>query len=225
MTARLDIPAVNARLAERIADLARELVGADPTSRTRDAWRFYPRGGLVVVIAGPKRGVWHDHGAGKGGDALGLVAHLRGIPMREALRWALAWLGEAPGRDYRPAAALAVAPSARLPAALPPPSMETARRVWREAVAPAGTLVETYLASRGLTLPPDAPLAFHPHCPRGPERSPAMVALMTDPATAEPCGIHRTFLASDGRGKAPGPMPQKMMAGNAGVIRLCQMRT
>jgi hypothetical protein len=218
MTPRPDIPTVCAMLAERMPDLARELVGAEPTSRARDTWRFYPRGGLAVVIAGPKRGAWHDHGAGKGGDPLGLVAHLRGIPMREALTWALAWLGEAPGRNYRPAAAPPVAPSAGPREAVPSATLELARAMWREAVAPAGTLVETYLSSRGLTLPADAPLRFHPACPRGAERWPAMLALMTDPATAQPCGIHRTFLARDGMGKAPGNA--KMMAGNAGVIRL-----
>jgi len=45
-----------------------------------------------------------------------------------------------------------------------------------------------------------------------------MVALMTDPVTAEPCGVHRTFLRLDGSGKADGQA--KMMLGGAGVIRL-----
>jgi len=36
--------------------------------------------------------------------------------------------------------------------------------------------------------------------------------------TGEACGVHRTFLAPDGRGKAPGQA--KMMAGRAGVVRL-----
>jgi hypothetical protein len=67
---------------------------------------------------------------------------------------------------------------------------------------------------------PDLPLRFHPACPRGAERWPAMLALMTDPATGEACGIHRIFLTRDGRGKARGPMPAKMMAGRAGVVRL-----
>lgn len=218
MTAHLDISTVNAMLAERMADLARELVGADPTTRARDTWRFYPRGGLAVVVAGPKRGAWHDHGAGKGGDPVGLVAHLRTIPMREALAWALAWLGEASGNIARPAPRPAVAASTGPREAAPSSTLDLARTIWREAVAPAGTLAETYLASRGLVLPADAPLRFHPACPRGAERWPAMLALMTDPATAQPCGVHRTFLAHDGMGKAPGNA--KMMAGNAGVIRL-----
>jgi hypothetical protein len=46
-----------------------------------------------------------------------------------------------------------------------------------------------------------------------------MIALMTDPITAEPIGLHRTFLLTDGTAKAPVPHP-RMMLGNAGIIRL-----
>jgi hypothetical protein len=47
------------------------------------------------------------------------------------------------------------------------------------------------------------PLRWSPHCRRRQDAMPAMVALMTDPVTAEPCGVHRTFLLPDGAGKAP----------------------
>ncbi|MBX9701705.1 MAG: toprim domain-containing protein, partial [Acetobacteraceae bacterium] len=89
-----------------------------------------------------------------------------------------------------------------------------------EAQPAQGSLVEAYLASRGLAVPDGAPIRFHPACPRGAVRWPAMMALMTDPLTGRPCGVHRTFLARDGSGKAPGPLPAKMMLGNAGIIRL-----
>src|SRR5215213_3083845 len=90
---RLRFHDANARLAERMPELARELAG-DPTHRGRDHWRFRGKGSLAVVVAGPKRGAWHDHEAGHGGDALGLVAHLQRRPMRGALEWALGWLGD-----------------------------------------------------------------------------------------------------------------------------------
>lgn len=203
-------------LAQQIETLARELIGTDPTSRRPGTLRFRSRGSLAVATAGAERGSWYDHEAGDGGDALALVAHLRRCSMGEAYAWALEWLGMTRGAripQQRP-----------LPAAKPltavrtPDTLDLARRLWSEAVAAPGTLVEAYLASRGLTLPWDAPLRFHPSCSRGGDRLPAMLALMTDPATAEPCGVHRTFLAPDGRGKAPGQA--KMMAGHAGVIRL-----
>jgi hypothetical protein len=79
--------------------------------------------------------------------------------------------------------------------------------------------VPVYFAARGLRMEDGAPLRFHPACPRGAERWPAMLALMTRPDTAEACGVHRTFLARDGSGKAPGE-PKKAMAGEAGLVRL-----
>lgn len=228
MSGPLGIASVNALLAERMGDLARELVGDDPTDRRRDEWRFRRKGSLSVMIGGPKRGMWHDFEAGHGGDPLGLVAHLRRVPMREALRWALGWLGELPTHVVRQGARRPVAPSyARAEASDAVNlrgqwSVNLGRTLWREAVPPAGTLVETYLASRGLTLPEDAPLRFTACAWRnasyGPP-GPAMVALMTLPETGEPCGAHVTYLRPNGGGKAGGKR-EKIMLGAAGVIRL-----
>lgn len=165
-----------------------------------------------MVVQGAERGSWYDHEAGRGGDALGLVAHLRRCSMREAYAWAVNWLGISPA-ERRPLPR-AVAPNG--PAASS--TLDLARQLWRESQPAGGTLVAAYLASRGLTLPAGAPLRLHPACPRGAERLPAMLALMTDPATGQPCGVHRTFLRGDGGGKATGQA--KMMAGHAGIIRL-----
>lgn len=235
MSPRPDMPAVAALLAQHIETLAIELAGTRPTGRHRDELRFRARGSLAVVIAGPKRGSWHDHEAGEGGDALAMIAHFHRSSMGAAWRWALAWLGlDASGSPPPPPRQPAEAPPEPPREPVPSPTLPLARQLWREAVAPGGTLVETYLRHRGLALPGDAPLRFHPACPRGleqlpdgrrrvAERLPAVLALMTDPITAEPCGVHRTFLAPDGRGKAaPGPNgePAKMMAGQAGVVRL-----
>ena len=199
-------------LADQIERLTTELVGEEPTCRARGRLRYYARGGLVITTSGPARGVWCSHGEGGiGGDPLDLIAHFQKYDVAGAFAWARRWLGHAP-RDNRP--------SHSLPA--PPPgdrdTTDLARRLWREAVRAAGTPAAAYLASRGLTLPAYAPIRFHPQCPRGAERLPAMLSLMTDPITNEPTGVHRTFLRADGAGKADGP--SKMMAGRAGVIRL-----
>jgi DNA primase len=98
----------------------------------------------------------------------------------------------------------------------------SARRIWSEASPPTGSPAEAYLRSRGLALPDEPVIRFHPACPHGrSERLPAMVALMVDAVTGEPTGIHRTFLRQDGSGKADVPQP-KMMLGPAGVVRLCE---
>ena len=86
----------------------------------------------------------------------------------------------------------------------------------------AGTLVETYLASRGLHAPTPTRLRFHAGL-RYPSGGlwPAMVARVTRGADDAPLGIHRTFLARDGNGKAP-VEPQRMMLGpcRGGAVRL-----
>jgi hypothetical protein len=88
-----------------------------------------------------------------------------------------------------------------------------------------GTLVEDYLASRGLNFPPLKCLRFHPRLRHAEDRRywPCMLALITRGTDNEPLGIHRTFLARDGEGKAP-VSPNKMMLGlsRAGAVRLAQ---
>jgi putative DNA primase/helicase len=99
---------------------------------------------------------------------------------------------------------------------------EAARAIWQSARPAGGTLVETYLASRGLHLPPPRTLRFHAGL-KHPSGSmwPSMVALVTRGEDDTPLAIHRTFLARDGAGKAPVD-PQKMMFGpcRGGAVRL-----
>ena len=97
-----------------------------------------------------------------------------------------------------------------------------ALRIWAETSDLRGTLAETYLVSREIVGPLPASLRFHAGLkhPSG-SRWPAMVALMTDVESGNPVAIHRTFLAPDGKGKAP-VSPQKMMLGptRGGAVRL-----
>lgn len=100
----------------------------------------------------------------------------------------------------------------------------TWREVWANAAPAAGSPIEAgWLPLRGIE--PHRldlsriPLRWSPRCPLGKETAPAMVALMTDAATGEPVGIHRTFLAVDGGAKAFGSDSRKML-GSAGVVRL-----
>ena len=104
---------------------------------------------------------------------------------------------------------------------------EAALAIWQSATPAGGTLVETYLASRGLHLPPPPTLRFHAGL-KHPSGGiwPAMVALVTRGADGTPLAIHRTFLARDGGGKAPVD-PQKMMLGpcRGGAVRLADRAT
>jgi putative DNA primase/helicase len=93
--------------------------------------------------------------------------------------------------------------------------------VWAEALPVNGTPASIYLTSRacaptkGMSWPQD--LGFHPACPFGTFRFPALVALTRDVATAEPRGIHRTALSDDGATKRVMPvgLPSKMTLGRA----------
>jgi putative DNA primase/helicase len=96
-----------------------------------------------------------------------------------------------------------------------------ALEIWRSAVPAANTLVETYLLSRGIKLTLPASLRFHPALRhRSGGLWPAMIGLVRG-SDDEPVAIHRTFLARDGRDKAP-VVPQKMMLGPClgGAVRL-----
>lgn len=79
-----------------------------------------------------------------------------------------------------------------------------ALKVWEEAQPAAGTIVETYLRSRRLPLPPLPVIRFAPKRWHADARDhwPAMVALFTD-AHDRPTGVHLTYLRPDGSGKAP----------------------
>ena len=79
--------------------------------------------------------------------------------------------------------------------------VRAALTIWAEAVDPVGSIVETYLASRGLQASDVAGQAiqFHPALRYEGEIVPGMVALFRDITTDVPCGIHRTFLDGQGR--------------------------
>jgi phage/plasmid primase-like uncharacterized protein len=98
---------------------------------------------------------------------------------------------------------------------------EKAMAIWHGTTSAIGTLVATYLVSRGIHLPPPESVRFHAglkHTSGG--LWPVMVALVNG-ADGSPIAVHRTFLARDGGGKAPVD-PQKMMLGpcRGGAVRL-----
>jgi hypothetical protein len=99
---------------------------------------------------------------------------------------------------------------------------KAALAIWQSATPPIGTLVGTYLISRGLCLPPPPTLRFHVGL-KHPSGGiwPGMVALVTRGVDDKPLAIHRTFLARGGQGKAP-MEPAKMMLGPCagGAVRL-----
>jgi putative DNA primase/helicase len=99
---RLRVDEVAALLRQNPEGAARALLG-EPNKRlsSKKALRFGSKGSLEVVIAGPKRGLWHDHEEGKGGDMLRLAQREKG--KAGGLEWARQQVG-----DHGAAAAPAV---------------------------------------------------------------------------------------------------------------------
>ena len=84
------------------------------------------------------------------------------------------------------------------------------------------TLVQVYLRSRGIRIALPGTIKFHSGLKhRTGSIWPAMIALVTRGRDNRPMGVHRTYLARDGRGKAP-VEPNKMMLGpcRGGAVRL-----
>jgi putative DNA primase/helicase len=101
-----------------------------------------------------------------------------------------------------------------------------ALNIWQFTAAGVGTLVETYLRARGLTIPPPPSLRFHPGLKhRSGNNWPAIVALVTRGTDDAPVAVHRTYLARDGKSKAL-VEPSKMMLGptRGGAVRLAPLR-
>lgn len=95
--------------------------------------------------------------------------------------------------------------------------------VWDSSVTAQGTLVESYLASRGLCMPQTDVLRHQRlNHPSGRMWS-VMIALVTHGEDNTPIGIHRTYLSRDGTGKAA-VNPQKMMLGrcSGGAVKLAE---
>lgn len=202
-------------IASLMADVARRLLG-EPNEKPKPSkgkWRYGRKGSLSIDV---RKGIYIDHETNEGGGVLALirqelpgvdpVAWLRGerivLPEHRETRAELKKQDEEAERERR-----------RM--------REYAVRLWRAAAPAAGTLVEVYLRSRGIVVPPPPTLRFCPALRHGPTgtRWPVMLAQVT--REGEIIGVHRTFLARDGRGKAPVD-PQKMMLGSCrfGAVRL-----
>jgi hypothetical protein len=151
-------------------------------------------GGTDRFAVNTAKQLFNCRGGGLGGDVIEMVRYLNGASYRRAIE---------------------ILTGSNIPLPSPPPSPETfneaddrehirrAMEIFREAVDLRDTPAETYLARRGIPLDKlsdrigDA-LRWHPSCPWETGRHGAMVGLYTDPLTAEPMAIHRTFITPAG---------------------------
>ena len=199
--------ALSEQLSANPEPIVRAILG-EPTTRTRRELRYGKHGSLSIVTDGPKRGLWHDYESGEGGDLLDLIRRERSVDFAGATEIAQALVGG----HYDPPQRRAARVEPRIA------YDDTSDRVsyalataWSPVKPLGGTLGDRYLGEQrhldisGVDL--KHALGWHPGMN-------AIIALMTDPVTAEPCGVHRTFLNSDGTKR------ERKMLGRQGVIRL-----
>jgi hypothetical protein len=181
-----------------------------------------PGRSLFVRLTGPTFGAgasgkWTDSATGEHGDLLDIIRERTGITRFPEL------LAEARAHLGRPQRIVPEIPSPKKDKA-PGGTPAVASRLFAASVPVAGTLAATYLTSRGIRhFGASAVLRFHPKCwhregdQTKPVPRPAMIAAVTDGAGALQ-GVHRTWLAPDGQGKADVATPRRAMGhllGNA----------
>ena len=170
---------------------------------------------LFVRLTGPASGPgaagkWTDAATGEHGDLLDIIRARTGIArFPDLLVEARAHLGRPrPSRPEDPATQRRKSTGG---------TPEAAARLFSASVPVAGTLGETYLRARGITRPvPSNALRFHPTCwhrdagQTKPVPRPALITAVTDGAGILR-GVHRTWLAPDGWGKAAVEIPRRAM--------------
>ena len=92
---------------------------------------------------------------------------------------------------------------------------QQALAIWKETKPISGTIAEQYLRGRGITCELAKALRFHPTAWHGAtaKRIPALIAKIN---VGETFAIHRTYLQTDGSGKANVDPPKAMLGAAAG---------
>lgn len=151
---------------------------------------------------------FHCFGCGASGDVLDFVQRSQGVSLRDAAAML--------GCDNLPT--VAVAP---LPVDDGEDRSEEAKAIWDSALPAPGTLAETYLRSRAITIPvPDTIRFARLRYGKGGPEHPALVAVVVS-VDGGIIGIQRTYLAADGNGKLAVTKPKLSLGRvSGGAIRL-----
>jgi DNA polymerase family A/Toprim domain/CHC2 zinc finger len=129
---------------------------------------------------------WHCFGCGEHGDRIDWLTRVEGLSRAEAITAIQDWIP--PAR------------TTSVPAKPKADKIATAMALWNGASSLLGSMGERYLSeTRRIDvskLPADIheSLRFHPQCPFGPDTAPCILALMRDPLSDAPVGIHRIGL-------------------------------
>ncbi|WP_349361244.1 toprim domain-containing protein [Stappia sp.] len=196
--------------------------------RSGDEWRLAnirgdaPRntGSCVITLRGLHAGDWIDFDGNHGGGPISAIEEATGLDGRALIVRAAEIAGVTPG-----------APERRAPATTPSPKRDATREIAHilsSAQPIAGTPAADYLAGRGLDVPAEADLLFHPDLAHYETKTgyPALVGQVRD-RNCDVIGLHRTWLAAGPDGstrKAPLDKAKKMLGRVAGgAVRLAPL--
>jgi putative DNA primase/helicase len=186
------------------AQIAEQLIGTKPTSRTGREVRFGRKGSFAVVAAGHDRGSFYDHENGVGGDVIDMVAHLRRCSIADAAAWVWDFLRLDGAGTARTAPRAAQTPEARPPDPPEAARSEEAVALWHESEAIDGTPGEACLRARNFEpdqLPPHTGLTGWPPTLRYHAGIGALLVAVNDPSTGLIVAVQRIFLRRDGTPK------------------------
>ena len=195
----------------------------DPNPRlsSSKALRYGSKGSLVIHVSGEWAGTWYDFEAGEGGGVLSLVVRERGGDEAAAMRWlrdggllepqptSTRYSGPLSKRTFHTRSTTAAERRA------------AAARLWDAGQPVGGTVAQGYLDTRGVGHVAGAPsLRFLECCPHPGGVYPALLSRVVD-ADGGFLGIQRTFLATDGAGKAAvAPVRASLGHLGGGAVRL-----
>lgn len=212
---KLDAAEIAARLGDNAEAVCRHYLPAG--RREGNYWMIgdidnTPGKSMYVRLTGggtAQPGKWTDAATGEHGDLLDIIKARCGLndfpdvltEARDFLALPQPEIQTSPGKPSKPSSG----------------SPEAARRLHKASEPLLGSAAEAYLRGRGITHLSDlSALRFHPRCFHRPEGStrtetwPAMIGTVTDLSGAI-TGVHRTWIARDGSGKAPLASPRRAM--------------
>ncbi len=219
MNARRSIADLSADLADRAESFCRQYF---PEGRRQgNYWQVGDTSGVkgqslairLQAQGGRKAGSWQDYATGEYGDLIDLLQERLGsVTLKEALREARSFLGEAPSpvvsRESRKAERPDAASSKRI---------AWARKLFAAGKPVLGTLAATYLQGRGITRLGPA-LRYHPRVflrqgeedAGPPQRAPALLAKITD-NRGQITGCARVYLDPSTGGLAEIEIPKRIL--------------
>jgi len=173
----------------------------------------FKQGSCSIKLEGPHAGDWYEYDSSKGGGPIGTLGHATGLRGRFLIEYAAELSGWKVG-DKKPAPAR--------PDNQAKNTQNEIRFILSGCRPAAGTFAQTYLEARGLCLPDTQDLLFHPDLAHWETKTgyPALVALVRD-VQGQVVGLHRIWIALDGKSKADVPKAKMMLGPVAGgAVRL-----